>query len=261
MSIVLLCSLAQAEITPAPGPGDPRVRTAPYDENQVYRLYGFVGYDIALEFAPDETFKRVNGGDLKAVTYSAQENVFTLKPRVRTVQMNFTVTTNKRRYYIQYSASDEDPESATAHAMYVVRFVYPPEPTDARQRTPAQEVEADLTAAQTARPRNWDYWFCGPPELKPGAVSDDGVQTRFTFPPREELPAIFVRNADGAEALVNFTVQGDDLVVHRVARQWVLRRGHLGACVVNKAFAGAGERLDTGTLSRDVERASRVPRP
>lgn len=259
LSVLLLGSLAHAEITPAPGPGDARIRTAPYDQNQVYRLYGFVGYDIALEFSPDETFKRVNGGDLKAVTYSAQDNIFSFKPRVHTVQMNFTVTTNKRRYYIQYSASDGDPQRESAYAMYVVRFVYPPDPPHAR--TPAEAVEADLAAAQTARARNWDYWFCGAPQLKPDAVSDDGVQTRFTFGARAELPAVFVRNADGAEALVNFTVQGDDLVVHRVARQWVLRRGRLGACVVNKSFTGAGERLDSGTLSRDVERASRVPRP
>ena len=261
VTAILLCQSVRAEITPTPGPADARIRSAPYDENEVYRLYGFVGYDIALEFAKDETFKRVNGGDLKALTYSAQDNTFTFKPRVRTVRMNLTVTTSKRRYYIQYSATDKDPEALSENAMYVVRFVYPPEPPSAHKRTPEEEVEADLAAAQSARPRNWDYWFCGRAELKPDAASDDGVQTRFTFAARAELPAVFLRNADGSESLVNFTVQGDDLIVHRVARQWVLRRGRLGACIVNKSFSGAGERLDTGTLSHEVERASRVPRP
>ncbi|MEJ1962911.1 MAG: TrbG/VirB9 family P-type conjugative transfer protein [Gammaproteobacteria bacterium] len=261
LTAIFAVTAAHSEITPTPGPADARIRNAPYDENEVYRLYGFVGYDIALEFEKDETFRRVNGGDLKALTYSAQDNTFTFKPRVRTVRMNLTVTTTKRRYYIQYSATDKDPESVSENAMYVVRFVYPPEPPGTHKRSAAEEVEADLAAAQTARSRNRDYWFCGRPELQPDAASDDGVQTRFTFAPRAELPAVFLRNADGSESLVNFTVQGDDLIVHRVARQWVLRRGRLGACIVNKSFSGAGERLETGTLSNEVERASRVPLP
>src|SRR5262249_29131577 len=108
--------------------------------------------------------------------------------------------------------------------------------------------------------RNWDYWFCGRPELKPTAASDDGVQTRLTFAPRAELPAVFLRNEDGSESLVNFSVANGDLIVHRVARQLILRRGKLTACIVNKSFTGSGDRLETGTVSSDVERVSKVPR-
>ena len=259
--LMLVCRAVCAEITPTAGAADARIRSAPYDANQVYRLYGFVGYDIALEFEPDETFRRVNGGDLKALTYSAQENTFTFKPRVKTVRMNLTVTTNKRRYYIQYSATDKDPESDSQFAMYVVRFVYPPEPPGGRQPTKEERVEGELGLARVARPRNGDYWFCGSAELKPDAASDDGVQTRFTFAPRAELPAVFLRNGDGSESLVNFTVQGEDLILHRVARQWVLRRGRLAGCVVNKSFVGSGDALETGTLSNEVERVNRDPRP
>lgn len=255
------CFGARAEITPAPGRADPRIRTAPYSADEVYRLYGFVGYDIGLEFEKDETFKRVNGGDLKALTYAAEENTFTFKPRVKTARMNLTVTTNKRRYYIQYSASDKDPETAGGNVVYVVRFVYPPRAPGDRERTPAELVDEALNRAQNTRPRNWDYWFCGRSELKPTAASDDGVQTRLTFAPRADLPAVFLRNEDGSESLINFTVSGSDITVHRVARQFVLRRGRLTGCVVNKSFTGSGDRLETGTISNDVERASKAVRP
>ena len=87
----------RAEVIPAPGPSDARIRLARYNADEVYRLYGIVGYDIALEFAPDEAFERVNGGDLKAVTYAAAANTFTFKPRVRARRTNLTVTTNQRR--------------------------------------------------------------------------------------------------------------------------------------------------------------------
>jgi len=140
-----------------------------------------------------------------------------------------------------------------------VRFIYPPRKT--RELTPAEQVEADLAQAHTERPRNADYWFCGRRELKPTAASDDGVHTYLTFSPRAELPAVFLRNEDGSESLVNFTVRGGDLIVHRVARQLVLRRGRLVACIVNQSYAGSGERLESGTLSGDVERANKWVQP
>jgi type IV secretion system protein VirB9 len=255
MCVFVAAIQSQAEITPLPGPGDSRIRSAPYNADEVYRLYGFVGYDIGFEFAKNEVFKRVNGGDLKAITYSAQENTFTFKPRVRTTRTNFTVTTNKRRYYIEYSATDKEPDVAAGNVIYVVRFVYPAgsEP----ELTPAEQVDAALTQAGRDRPRNLDYWFCGRRELKPVAAFDDGVQTHLTFSPRAELPAVFLKNEDGSESLVNFTVTKGDLIVHRVVRQLVLRRGRLVACIVNKSYQGSGNRLESGTVSSEVERASK----
>jgi type IV secretion system protein VirB9 len=42
--------------------------------------------------------------------------------------------------------------------------------------------------------------------------------------------------------------------VHRVARRFVLRRGKLTGCIVNQGFTGSGARLDSGTVTPDVER-------
>jgi len=206
-----------------------------------------VGYDIGLEFAKSEVFKGLNGGDLKAISYSAQGNTFTFKPRVRTTRTNFTVTTNKRRYYIEYSATDKEPDVAAGNVVYVVRFIYAPgaEP----ELTPAEQVDAALNQSGRERSRNFDYWFCGRQELKPIAAFDDGVQTHITFSPRAEIPAVFLKNEDGTESLVNFTATKSDLIVHRVIKQLVLRRGRLVACIVNKSYKASGDHLDSGTVS------------
>ena len=45
-----------------------------------------------------------------------------------------------------------------------------------------------------------------------------------------------------------------DVVVHRVAREFILRRGKLAGCIVNQGFTGAGLRLDSGTVTPDVQR-------
>ena len=54
--------------------------------------------------------------------------------------------------------------------------------------------------------------------------------------------------------MLNFSIDDGDVVVHRVARRFILRRGRLTGCIVNKAFAGGGERLESGTVAPDVRR-------
>jgi type IV secretion system protein VirB9 len=87
------------------------------------------------------------------------------------------------------------------------------------------------------------------------------VHTRIAFPDRAELPAIFVRNEDGSESLLNFSMDDGDVVIHRLAPKFILRRGRLTGCIVNKGFDGAGTRLDSGTVSPRVERDRKAPRP
>ena len=77
----------------------------------------------------------------------------------------------------------------------------------------------------------------------------------------DELPAIFVRGEDDTESLLNFSVDGGDIVIHRVAREFIVRRGRLTGCIVNKGFVGTGERLDSGTLAPTVQRERKGVRP
>jgi type IV secretion system protein VirB9 len=58
--------------------------------------------------------------------------------------------------------------------------------------------------------------------------------------------------------LLNFNVERDLIVVHRIARQFVLRRGALIGCILNRGFAGVGEALESETVSPDVERTIRA---
>lgn len=254
----LLCvaasNVAVAAAVPLPGVVDPRIRGVNYSPDQVYALTGFVGYHLDLEFAEDEAFVGLSAGDPEALTYAAHENVLTLKPRVATAQMNLTVSTTRRRYYFDYTILNRAPSRNLDEVMYAVRFRYPDEPPTSEAR-----IAAELARARAARERNHDYWFCGSRSVKPTSASDDGVHTRLTFAPRRELPAVFVLNEDGTESLVNYTVEEGEVVVHRVAARFVLRRGTVTGCIVNKAFAGGGMRLDSGTVAPNVQRERRSP--
>jgi type IV secretion system protein VirB9 len=186
--------------------------------------------------------------------------VLTLRPKVEMAQMNLTVSTNRRRYYLEYSVSVRRPNRYQDDVMYAVRFTYPPaKPGDTRSWE--ELITEELAKVAQSRPRNIDYWFCGAPSIRPVAASDDGVHTRLTFAPTSELPAVFVRNDDGSESLLNFNVDSGDLVIHRVAERFILRRGRLTGCVVNKGFAGSGTRLDSGTVAPGVIRTRKAGAP
>ena len=64
-----------------------------------------------------------------------------------------------------------------------------------------------------------------------------------------------------SESLLNFSMDAGDVVIHRVASRFVLRRGKLTGCIVNKGYAGAGLRLDSGTVSPQIERDVKGARP
>lgn len=241
-----------AEAAPVRGLVDPRIRTATYLDDEVYRLKGFVGYGIELIFEEGEEFVGQAGGDLDAITFGAHENHVILKPRAANVGTNLVVFTNLRAYRFDYTVADRKPDARNDEVIYAVRFIYPASPVEGP--TKAEQVDASLAAAREARSRNVDYWFCGSPAIKPIAASDDGVHTRLTFGSKTELPAIFVRGEDDTESLLNFSVDEGDIVIHRVAREFIVRRGRLTGCIVNKGFSGAGARLDSGTIAPTVQR-------
>lgn len=235
---------------------DPRIRVVPYRTDAVYRIRGYVGYQIDITFAPGERFVGLGVGDSNGVTFAADSNHLFLKPRAARVATNLTVLTNCRTYLFDYEAETEPPDPSGADVIYALRFEYPAVPLGvvARKR---RRVERNLAAAQGTRTRNYDYWYCGDPSLKPTAAWDDGIQTTLVFGAHAELPAIFALNDDGSESLVNFSVRAGRIVLQRIARRLIVRRGTLAGCIVDRAFVGGGKRLASGTIAPNVERLTR----
>lgn len=240
---------------------DHRIRTLIYDPTQVFHLRGWVGYHIDIEFEAGETYQTMGGGDLQALTHGEFENHLELKPSAADIRTNLTVITSRRIYIFDYVVEAGSPDPDTDDLVYSVRFTYPP--LQAPLPAPADVVGKELKSAEKIRVINRDYWACGNESLQPVEASDDGVHTRLVFGPRAEIPAIFVRNDDGTESLLNFSVDKSrgDVVIHRTARRLILRRGRLTTCIVNKGYMGAGERLESGTISPDVRRDAPGVRP
>jgi type IV secretion system protein VirB9 len=250
-ALLLVCD-AGAETIPTRGGVDSRIRAAAYDGAEVYKLRGFVGYQIDLEFETGETFVGLGAGDIEGLAFVGQENHLFLKPKAAKVATNLTVLTNRRHYHIDYVASALRPSED--EVVYSLRFIYAHAPAVSAAEAAAKRLDSQLENASSRRPHNVDYWYCGEPALRPTGASDDGVHTRLTFAANAELPAIFVKNADDSESLLNFSVDAGDVIIHRVAQRFILRRGRQSGCVVNRGYAGGGKRLDSGTVAPEVER-------
>jgi type IV secretion system protein VirB9 len=253
---ILICACtapAWAEVVPAKGKVDPRIRSAAYSGNEVYRIRGYVGYQIDLEFEPGESFTGLGAGDIEALSFVGKDNHLFLKPKALKVATNITVLTNRRHYQFDYTALSQRP-AADDDVIYSLRFTYSPAAVELAADAAAKRVDTQLQEAAASRTRNDDYWYCGHATLKPVAAWDDGVHTRLTFAANADLPAIFVRNDDDSESLLNFNVDAGEVVIHRVARRFILRRGKLTGCIVNQGYVGGGTRLDSGTVTPSVER-------
>ncbi len=270
-SIGLLCAVlgggpTLGETIPEKGRVDARVRVAAYRADEVYRLRGFVGYQIDLEFEHGENFVGLGAGDIEGLSFVAQDNHLFLKPKAGKIATNLTVLTTRRQYQFDYSSRPMPPGGEDPDVVFALRFIYPAADEAAKTaadaaKSAAAELESRLRDAAQDRPNNIDYWYCGSPTIKPVAASDDGVHTRLRFAAQSELPAIFVRNDDGSESLLNFHLDDGDVIVHRVARRFIVRRGKLTGCIVNQGYSGGGARLDSGTIAPEVKRATQESRP
>ena len=106
--------------------------------------------------------------------------------------------------------------------------------------------------------RNADYIMQGSTAIQPSEVSDNGQFTVMRFPNQRELPAFFIVNPDGSEAIASFDVRDEYVVLHGVYGTIRLRRGLEVLCIHNQKTDYYGRDPKTDTASGLVERTTGV---
>lgn len=233
--VAMACALlaayrpALAAESPLPGPVDPRIRTVFYNPLQVVTLDGFFGYQMMIEFGPEERIENVSIGDGLAwqVTPNRRASLLFLKPVAKTAGTNMTVVTNLRRYAFELRARKSAGPRAPDMA-YVVRFTYPAEPVPPPAPPPAPPKPPER--------KNLAYTYTGSRLSLPALVFDDGQFTYFQWPEAVPTPAIFLASADGSESIVNYGVRDGYVVVEQLAPRFVLRNGKEVTTVINEAW-------------------------
>jgi len=265
--LLLLLGLASwraghAEVGTVPSAADARIQTVRFTGDNIIRIAAAEGIVTTIELGKSEEIKDFAMGDRDAWHAAINGNLFVLKPKDVKADTNLTLFTNRRSYLFQLRTT-----SRTArNVAYWVRLEYPEgdaatveEQARAKQQAERRQMKADLEASRLEGQLNYDYWIVGARELQPLAMHDNGRQTFMLFSAAHPMPAAFVVEPDGAESLVDYHVEQDTMVLHRVVPRVILRRGTLVAGITNRSPALPVSSSPTGTVSDKVQRAVRPP--
>lgn len=264
--VFLFPVLAWAELTPPKGRLDSRVRVADYHPAEVYKIRTFYGVSTHVQFGEGETMTDVALGDTEAWEVEPRKSHLFIKPKAQKADTNLTVVTNKRVYQfalvVEPRGVRDDKAWKDPDLVYSLSFRYPDEEAarlSARatvaEATAARDKVKDRLAEAKKRDENRDYWVAGSEEVSPTAARDDGRFIYLTFSLNRDMPAVYAVDGEGNESLLNTNVEGNEIVVQRMVRKLILRKGKAVACVVNKSFdLNGGSDNTTGTVAPDVER-------
>jgi len=289
----LLTTLPALAVTdPTPGPRDSRVRSTPYDQQQVVRLTSTGLAPLQVIFEAGEKPLTIAGPmvftkpeDAKDWLARPSGNVLILQPLHDMAPSVLFVRTStadgqERSYAFELRTREGDLTNPNDSGAYMtVRFAYKPAPNPAliaeaaaRRQAAASAASARVVQARLAQTqiasRNYNYDKRDPegcPLLAPQYVFDDGNRTTMVFAPHSVLPEIYAINQDGKEAVMTTinetTATGLEVVIPNVYRQMRLRRGGKVCALRNNAFdpVGAQPGGGTGTVSPDVVRQVRTP--
>lgn len=257
-----LMGAARAEVGTVPTTGDGRIQTVRFTGDNIIRIAAAEGVVTTIELSKKEEIRDFAMGDRDAWHAAVNGNLFVLKPKDVRADTNLTIFTNRRAYLFQLRVTNR----SSRHVAYWVRLQYPegdaatPEALAlARQEADRRQMKDDLKASGTEGALNFDYWIVGPRELQPLSMHDNGRQTFMLFSAANPLPAAFVLEPDGTESLVDYHVEEDTMVLHRVVPRVILRRGGLVAGISNRSPVRPVQSSPTGTASGKVQRLIREP--
>ena len=251
LGVVLTTALAppaRAERSPTPVVADSRIRTVPFERDNVVTVWGTRGVSTIVVLGEDEKIETVALGDSlawQAVPDQSKRYLF-IKPLDKGAVTNMTVVTRKRIYSFILRAD----APGAGRIVFKVRFTYPEDEADARLMEKARELASfpNMRSARRSGISNFDYTYKGSVTVKPEHVFDDGTKTYFRF--SGEVPGIFVVNADRSETLMNYRREGEMIVIDKTAGQWTMRNGDETACVFNLR---AEKRPEPKTRESDVQ--------
>lgn len=261
-----LSSAARALQIPRGASQDSRVRFVDYQPYNITRIVGTLRSSVQVEFAAGEEIVHVALGNSVAWEVAPAGNILFLKPREHQPLTNISVVTARRdgstrSYQMELTVRDGTVE-AGQNTYFYVKYRYPADEAERRrlesaaraQAAHAGEADQVLALHEAYGPRNWRYSAQGSAPLEPQAVYDNGKVTTFAFEGNQEMPAIYIENADESESLVPKSVNGNLVRVHAISRKFILRRGGDVLCIFNEAYDRVGINPQTNTTSPSVER-------
>lgn len=262
MVLVSLLLMRTAFAFDLPGwSGDSRVRQVVYRADEVVCIQAQRGFATHIALDPHEQIQIVAPGDRdgwQIVANKGDHDVY-LKPQLAAHDSNLEIRTDRRSYSFDLVVLPLAAKFGNHNVMYRVSFVYP----DDEQAKAHADTDATLVKQRLAQPpvvRNASYSMQVMPasdDIAPTAAWDDGRFTYLRIPDNRRMPAVFRVADDGTESVVDRHVEGDTLVIHEVAKRFVLRLATETVGIWNDAYDRDGVPPHDGTTVSGVKRVLR----
>jgi P-type conjugative transfer protein TrbG len=207
------------------------VQIFPFSDGAIYQVYTAPGAvtDIALQ--PGENLVAVAAGDTvrwvigdtTSGTGADKRTHILVKPFASNLATNLVITTDRRSYHIQLTATSRT-------AMAALSWTYPADQLIALRRAAEQAaVAAPISEGLAVDSLHFNYAITGDaPTWRPIRAFDDGRQTFVEFPASiavGDAPPLFAIGPTGEPELVNYRVRGRFYVVDRIFDAAELRLG------------------------------------
>ena len=207
------------------------VQVFPFSDGTIYQVYTAPGIvtDIALQ--PSENLVSVAAGDTvrwvigdtTSGTGADKRTHILVKPFTSGLATNLVVTTDRRSYHLQLTATSRT-------AMAALSWTYPADQLIALRRAAEQAAAAaPISEGLAIDNLHFNYAVTGDqPAWRPLRAFDDGRQTFIEFPASiavGEAPPLFIVGPTGEAELVNYRVRGRYYVVDRIFDAAELRLG------------------------------------
>ena len=204
--LLLVPALVFAQVRPEPGLGDPRRQTVMYDADQIVELQLATGYQLTLEFSPDERVENIAVGDSGAwqITPNKRGDHIFVKALQSGVVSNMTVITDARTYVFELIPVS----MASSQMPFTVRFRYPL----------VAAVETNTPSSIIGR-----YKLSGARAIRPISIEDDGTHTNIRWATNQTIPATFVLTASGEERPVEGAMRNGIFVADEIADHLIFR--------------------------------------
>lgn len=263
IGLCIALSLLTGQVSAAPIKFQ-RIMVLDYDEDAQDKSIPILtkrGFVTQIDFGKGESIESLGGtSQAAALTGDADgwivvgrkgDRHLYLKPKSEAYPSNLLVVTNRYNYAFELRIL---PDESRSDGVWRLSFRYP---NDGLSNA---EVRANQVAYALGAPnekRNLKYrveLIRGNGDILPKKVWDDGRFTYIAMGNNREIPAAFKVDGNDGESTVNLHTEGQLLVIHEVARRFLLRLDRQEVGIWNEAFDPDGMANTTGTASSEVVR-------
>lgn len=226
---LMMSSVVSAENLPHTSVKDPRIQSVYLKKDDVIPLTVPLLTSFRVALAESEEIDSIESGDATAWDISQHKlhpNEFFIKPKIPQSRTNLTVLTEDHTYYFTLKTklpADNTPDYLGLNVLVPKSLKKLPIP-DSLQGLKKDGVRLNNT-----------YTFSGRKYYAPLKVYDNDEFTYFEFKKNQAIPAFFaVDNRKGSEAIVNFNIENNTVIIKHLSPQWTLRDGTHVVSVFNQ---------------------------